>query len=56
MKSLFFDNIYGFWLNQIEIGNRWVGQRGLKGLGNQHGVTYGVYRYGTIWGLGKYVW
>ena len=38
MKSLFFENIYGFWLNQIEIGNRWVGQRGLKGQKNQYGV------------------
>ena len=37
-KSLFFENIYGFWLNQIEIGNRWVGQRGLKGQKNQYGV------------------
>ena len=37
-EKFIFDNIYGFWLNQIEIGNRWVGQRGLKGQKNQYGV------------------
>ena len=56
MKCLFFENIYGFWLNQIEIGNRWVGQRGLKGQKNQYGVPNMDPRYGAIWDLGKYVW